>query len=102
MTTTQSESPARVADPAILACYEDLRRQALHPADPVHRESGLALFVRYGMKSWMEAWSRRIPSVAAKPQIKTSLEQVCPLQDSLELVSILASMALGSCQEGRR
>lgn len=102
MTTTRSENPAAVAAPAILACYEDLRRQALDPADLVHRGSGLALFVRQGMKNWMEALSRHIPSVPAKPRIKTGLEQASPLRDSRELVSILASMALGSRQEARR
>jgi len=102
MTTTQSKSPATVADPAILACYEDLREEALHPAGPLHRGAGLALFVRHGMKNWMEAWSARIPSMPAKPEIKPGLEQFPPVRGSRELVSILASMALGSRQEARR
>lgn len=102
MTPTQSEIPATAADSTILTRYEDLRRQALYSADPVHRGSGLVLFVRQGMKSWMEAWSRCIPSIPAEPQIKTGLEQASPIQGSRELVSILASMALGSRQEARR
>lgn len=99
--TQQSEIPISIAAPAILAGYEELRRQALHKADPMHRGAGLALFVRQGMRSWMQAWSRCRPSVPSKPQIKTSVEQVSPIQGSRELVSILASMALGSRQEAR-
>jgi len=101
MTTTPSEIPATAADPTILARYEDLRRQALHPADPVHRGSGLVLFVQHGMKNWMEAWSQRNPRVPNKLQITAGLEQVLPIQGSRELISILAGMALGSRQEAR-
>lgn len=101
MTDRHLETTTTAADPTILARYEDLRRQALHPADPAHRGSGLVLFVRQGMKSWMETWSRCIPSIPAKPRIKTGLEQASPIQGSRELVAILASMALGSRQEAR-
>jgi hypothetical protein len=102
MTNKQSEIPTTAAQQRILERYEDLRRQALCTADPVHRGSGLVMFIRQGMKTWMEAWSRCMPGVATNPQMQTSVDQVSAIEGSRELVSILASMALRSRWEARR
>lgn len=102
MTTTKSEMPTTATDPEIVAHYEDLRRQAMHPTDRMHRGTGFVLFVRRGMRDWMEAWLRCSPSVPAMPQTMTGLEQPSPIHRSRELVLILASMALGSRQEAKR
>jgi hypothetical protein len=102
MTNRQPQTTTAAADPTILARYEDLRRQALQMADPASRGSGLVMFVRQGMKNWMEAWSQCMPSVPTRPMIKARLDQVPPVQWSREVVSILASMALGSFWEARR
>ncbi len=94
MTDRQSETRTTMPSPKILERYEDLRQQALRRVDPVHRGSGLALFVRKGMMSWMEACSRCLAGVATKPEIQPGVDQVSPVQASRELVSILANMAL--------
>jgi hypothetical protein len=90
-------------DSTIVSRYEELRRQALGAADEAGRGSGLALFVRQGMKSWMQAWSQGVIGGPATSPTKTGPEEVSPMQLNREVVMILASMALsGHCQEARQ
>lgn len=90
-------------DSAIVSRYEGLRRHALGLADETARGPGLALFVRQGMTSWMQAWSQCAIPGGAISQIKNGPEEVTPIQLNGETVMILASMALSSrCQEARQ
>jgi hypothetical protein len=89
-------------DSAIVRCYEGLRRAALGSAWETGRELGLALFVRQGMTSWMQTWSKwmREPSIS---QIKKSHEGTPLIPLNREAVMILASMALSDrCDEARK
>jgi hypothetical protein len=99
------QQPASVSgmDSAIVSRYEGLRRHVLGLADETDRGSGLALFVRQGMTSWMQAWSQCGIPGAAISQIKNGPEKVSSMQLNREAVMILASMALsGRCQEARQ
>jgi hypothetical protein len=80
----------------MMADYEELRRQALRTDGGASRGFGLALLVRQGMKSWMEAGLRCRASLSAKPSLQTGLEAVSPMPWNREVVMILASMALHS------
>jgi len=103
MTSQQLSAPVSGTDSTIVSRYEGLRRQALGSADGADRGAGLALFVRQGMKSWMQAWSQCVISGPSTSQAKTSPEEDSPMQLNREAVMILASMALsGRCQEARQ
>jgi len=102
MTSWQTKATTSAGDPPLVVRYEELRQQALRTAGDVSRGSGLALFVRQGMKSWMEAWSRCTAAVSTKGQINTGLEEVFSTPPSREVVMILASMALANRQEAKR
>ncbi len=74
----------------LVACYEELRSQAL---GGVGRGQGLALFLRQGMRAWMEApfqGSLQV-SVAGPPQDGPP-EGTLPLR--IEMTMLLASMVL--------
>lgn len=90
-------------DSVIVRCYEGLRRRALGLADETGRESGLALFVRQGMTSWMQAWSKWGMREAAVSQTPKGPEGDPLIALNREAVMILASMALnGRCDEARQ
>lgn len=75
--------------------YEELRRQGLDQSGGRRGALGLALFIRQGMKSWMEACSHCLPSgVPVKPQNESGPEAMVPLDLHAEVVRILAGMAL--------
>ena len=103
MINKQQSATVSGKDSALVSRYEGLRRQALGWDDETDRGSGLALFVRQGMTSWMQAWSRCEIRKPAISQIKNGSEEVTPIQLNREAVMILASMALsGRCQEARQ
>lgn len=103
MMDEQQFVPAPDTDSAIVRCYEGLRRAVLGSAWGPGRESGLALFVRQGMTSWMQAWSKWGIREAAVSQIKKGPEGDSLIPLNREAVMILASMALsGRCDEARQ
>ena len=76
--------------------YERLRRRAF--GDAVD-EPGLVLFIRRGLRAWLEARERQT-TVGAKLVTSTCVEQtheVDPLRD--ELTQIWATMALSAGQK---
>jgi hypothetical protein len=82
--------------------YEELRRQALTPKSWGGGTQGLALFLRQGMKGWMDAWSRCHIVEPAKALIDSrSAEEVVPRNLHAEVVTILAAMALSIGTETR-
>jgi len=98
----EPQSTTSGEDSAIVSRYEGLRRQALGSVDETGRGSGLALFVRQGMTSWMQAWSQCVICGPATSQAKTGSEEVSSMQLNREAVMILASMALsGRFREAR-
>lgn len=90
------------SDSALVSCYERLRRRALGAPDGEDRGLGLALLVRQGMKSWMQAWSQYVTRESAMSATKTDIEAVSSIRSSGEVVVILASMVLGRHRQEAR
>jgi hypothetical protein len=74
-----------------LRCYEDLRTQVLDR----ERGPGLAIFLRHGMREWIEVCCSCTPGMAAVKQVhvSTNPEYLLPEMRS-EIVSILAGLFL--------
>jgi hypothetical protein len=82
-------------DEALIAGYEEVRRQALTE----HGGTGLALLIRRGMREWMHACSHPNSPQAAKAYARTEVEPVIPQALQPEIVLILAGMLLHGFQE---
>ena len=82
----------------MVARYEQLRDDALDPANRLVAAPGCALFLRQGMAGWMLAWSACMdkPDVQSNPAPAASP----PLSQGLraQLAIILAGMILGQRQ----
>lgn len=72
--------------------YEVLRAQAIGTCAPA-TPRGLALVLASGLVAWMAAWARPAPPKAAPPPVGGPRLVLAGL--SVELVSVLAEMALG-------
>ena len=72
--------------------YEALRTQATGIGAPV-TPRGLALFLAGGLVAWMAAWARPAPLPAAATRAGGPKPALAGL--SMELVTVLAEMALG-------
>jgi hypothetical protein len=83
--------------------YEELRRQqVLSPCGRTSGGLGLALFLRQGMKGWMDGWSRCVAAGPAKTPDRSRPGEGIVLWDLRgEVVAILAGMALSIGQEMR-
>ena len=83
----------------MVAHYEQLRGDALHPANRLAASPGRALFLRQGMAGWMQAWSACIDKPDAQPSPAPTASP--PLSEGLraQLAMILAGMILGQRQE---
>ena len=82
--------------------YEELRQQALGRWERGSGGRGFALFLRQGMKGWMEAWSRCVPEIPTCPLRGYSREEIVPLDLRAEVVMVLTGMVLREGQEVRR
>jgi hypothetical protein len=80
----------------VIARYEELRRQALGRSSP--QAHGLVLFLRRGMRAWMQAWSRCMPPPLAPVQ-PLAVQELCPVQLHRDVAMLLASMVLFARQE---
>lgn len=79
----------------MIAAYEELRRQFLN----LQRGPGLALFMRRGMREWMNAcWLCLAPS-PTKELNGAPDQAILPQGARTEMVLILAGMLLHGCQE---
>jgi hypothetical protein len=91
--------PADTAAPlekdGFIAAYEELRRQILIG----QRGTGLALFMRRGMREWMMACSLCLAPSPTKEFTAAPDETVLPQGARTEVVLILAGMLLHGCQE---
>jgi len=91
--------PAHIAEPlekdGLLAAYEELRRQILNR----QRGPGLALFMRRGMKEWMNACLLCVAPSPTKEFPAAPDEAVLAQGARTEIVLILAGMLLQGCQE---
>ena len=79
----------------MLAAYEELRRQILNG----QRGPGLALFMRRGMKEWMNACSLYLAPSPTKEFTTAPDQAVLPQGARTEVVLILAGMLLHRCQQ---
>ena len=91
--------PAHTAAPlekdGLVATYEELRRQIMNG----QRGPGLALFMRRGMREWMNACSLCLAPSPTKEFIAAPDKAVLPQGARTEVVLILAGMLLHGCQE---
>jgi hypothetical protein len=79
----------------LIAAYEELRRQILNG----QRGPGLALFMRRGMREWMNACSLCVAPSATQKVTAAPDEVILPQGARTEIVLILAGMLLHGCQE---
>ena len=97
--TPLSLPPAYTATPLekdeLLAAYEELRRQILNG----QRGPGLALFMRRGMKEWMNACSLYLAPSPTKEFTAAPDQAVLSQGARTEVVLILAGMLLHRCQQ---
>jgi len=85
-----------VNKPHLVARYEELRRRALGGGGGL----GLALFLRQGMKAWIETWSACAIAYAPKaPSNDTAEDMVVPSQLHGEIAMLLAAMTLNTQTE---
>lgn len=98
MKRSVGKSQKIVADHA--SRYETLRSYVLDRHAPPSRD-GLVILLRQGMAAWINAWSK-IPELMPQPA-KVEPQNSPPIPDdtSIEVVHILAAMALSHFQEVR-
>jgi hypothetical protein len=60
----------------------------------MRRADGLALFMRRGMKEWLQAWSHCTVSNAKKGQEQTNREEMIGADVRTDVVMIMAGMVL--------
>ena len=82
-----------VAREDLISYYEELRLQALGQTG-VSRGLGLALFLRQGMRCWVESWSKCAPT--PRPTQEVSSGHSIPRELQGEITNILAGMVLNS------
>ncbi len=82
---------------ALAERYEELRAQVL-ARRPAGKGLGLTLFVREGMAAWAHAWDR-IAEPASRPQRTEGAGLGVSPRAGIELVHMLAGMALGTLNE---
>jgi hypothetical protein len=82
---------------ALIAAYEELRRQFLNR----QLGPGLTLFMHRGMREWMNAYSLWVAPPPVSAPITPDNTAVLPQGVRTEIVLILAGMLLHGCQEAR-
>lgn len=91
-----------IPDAGIVDRYEELRsQQVLSPCGRTGGGLGLGLFLRQGMKGWMDGWSRCVAGPAKATDRAKRGEGVVPWDLRGEVAAILAGMALGIGQQRR-
>jgi hypothetical protein len=91
-----ARSPCRTAGERWMDCpYEEPRRQILNG----QRGPGLVIFMRRGMREWMNAWSPCVAPSPAKERTAAPDEAILPQGARTEVVLILAGMLLHGYQE---
>ena len=96
-------SPVAVAEAnnGAVAGYEDLRCQAVGVSG-FHNGLGMVLFLRQGMTAWMKARLQATSARAGSSCRRGDSDERIPLDLRGEAALILAGMALGGLQGGRR
>lgn len=90
-----THTAAPLGKDGLIAAYEELRRQLLNG----QRGPGLALFLRRGMREWMNGCSLCVAPSPTKESTAAPDEAVLPQGARTEIVLILAGMLLHGCQE---
>jgi hypothetical protein len=78
---------------ALTRRYEELRQQVLGRRG-WDRGLGLALFLRQGMRCWLESWARCLAPAPAQEGPTATLVDPVPTALQGEIATILAGMAL--------
>jgi len=82
----------------LAAHYEQLRQDAMRQSISGGRGLGLALFLRSGMTTWMQAWSE-CASVETQTHSPPSGDETIPVDLRSQVTSLLAGMILSLQQE---
>jgi len=90
-----AQTTAPLEKDGLIAAYEELRRQIGNG----QRGPGLALFMRRGMREWMNACSLCLAPSSTKEFSSAPDEAVLPQGARTDMVLILAGMLLNGCQE---
>jgi hypothetical protein len=80
------------------AHYEQLRQDAMRQSISGGRGLGLALFLRSGMTSWMQAWSE-CASFETETHSPSDGNETIPVDLRSQVTSLLAGMILSLQQE---
>jgi hypothetical protein len=83
-------------DGGLVERYEELRRQFLEHCGA--QAQGLALFMRRGMRAWMQAWSQCAAPPSRLPPAPSG-QQTCPVQLHAQVAALLVDMVLLARQE---
>lgn len=83
----------------MIAGYEELRRQVLTGCG---NGPGMTLFLRHGMRSWMEAWASCHWSAAVAPRRESHPPRPVAVGLHSELAMLLTSMAMPTHPEVSR
>lgn len=97
MMAPTSPTAAPTDKDALIAAYEELRRQFLKR----QLGPGLTLFMRRGMREWMNAYSLWVAPPPVSAPTTPDDAAVLPPGIRTEVVLILAGMLLHGCQEAR-
>jgi hypothetical protein len=89
----QTQDLTPLASKELINRYEELRLQALGLSGS-SQGLGLGLFLRQGMRSWMESWSKCAPP--ARPTQEVSICHSFPCELQGEVTNILAGLVLSS------
>ena len=97
MMTSSSPTAAPTDKDALIAAYEELRHRFLSRT----QGPGSALFMRHGMREWMNAYSLGVAPPPISVPTTPDDAAVLPQGVRAEVVLILAGMLLHGCQEAR-
>jgi hypothetical protein len=86
-------STATSVSDALVAAYEELRREFLGSAHGPARGLGVALLLDRGMPDWMEACARFV-NTAVRTEPQSGRQPTLPASVRTEIVVLLAGMVL--------
>lgn len=105
VTAPSKKTPLREPDykpvnpPDLVANYEQLRRDSTGVSARGHEGLGLALFLRRGMKAWMQAWSQCPGHISPQAQTQAAMAAPVPLDVRMQVATVLAGIILSLQQE---
>jgi hypothetical protein len=88
-----------IAGPELTEQYEQLRRAATSWSEHGAERLGLALFLRRGMKAWMQARSPGTDRVTPNAPCQPAITEAVPIDLRTQIAMLVAGIILGLQQE---